>query len=70
MGFSGTSIGFWDKRGYLGQKYGEWLSIPIIYLLIVKALIKFFTFVGLPKSLQSDQGSNFIPVYSNRLCMN
>ena len=27
---------------------------------IVKALIKFFTFVGLPKSVQSDQGSNFI----------
>ena len=26
---------------------------------IVKALIKFFTFVGLPKSVQSDQGSNF-----------
>ena len=27
---------------------------------IVKALIKFLTFVGLPKSVQSDQGSNFI----------
>ena len=27
---------------------------------IVKALIKFFTFVGLPKSIQSDQGSNFM----------
>ena len=27
---------------------------------IVKALIKFFTFVGLPKSDQSDQGSNFM----------
>ena len=27
---------------------------------IVKALIKFFTLVGLPKSLQSDQGSNFM----------
>ena len=26
---------------------------------IVKALTKFFTFVGLPKSIQSDQGSNF-----------
>ena len=26
---------------------------------IVKALIKFFTLVGLPKSIQSDQGSNF-----------
>ena len=25
---------------------------------IVRALIKFFTFVGLPKSVQSDQGSN------------
>ena len=27
---------------------------------IVKALIKFFTFVGLPKLVQSDQGSNFM----------
>ena len=27
---------------------------------IVKVLIKFFTFVGLPKSVQSDQGSNFM----------
>ena len=27
---------------------------------IVKALIKFFTFVGLPKSVQSDQGSSFM----------
>ena len=27
---------------------------------IVKALIKFFTFVGLPKSVQSDRGSNFM----------
>ena len=27
---------------------------------IVKSLIKFFTLVGLPKSLQSDQGSNFM----------
>jgi len=27
---------------------------------IVKALRKFFTFVGLPQSIQSDQGSNFM----------
>ena len=27
---------------------------------IVKALEKFFTLVGLPKSVQSDQGSNFM----------
>ena len=27
---------------------------------IVKALIKLFIFVGLPKSVQSDQGSNFM----------
>ena len=27
---------------------------------ILKALIKFFTFVGLPKFIQSDQGSNFM----------
>ena len=28
--------------------------------IIVKALVKFFTFVGLPKTVQSDQGSNFM----------
>ena len=27
---------------------------------IVKALIKFFTMVGLPRSIQSDQGTNFM----------
>ena len=27
---------------------------------IVKALVKFFTFVGIPRSVQSDQGSNFM----------
>ena len=27
---------------------------------IVEALLKFFTFVGLPRSIQSDQGSNFM----------
>ena len=27
---------------------------------IVRAIVKFFTFVGLPKSAQSDQGSNFM----------
>ena len=27
---------------------------------IVRALVKFFTFIGLPKSVQSDQGSNFM----------
>ena len=27
---------------------------------IVKSLSKFFTFVGLPKSIQSDEGSNFM----------
>ena len=27
---------------------------------IVKALVKFFTFVGLPKSVQSEQGSNYV----------
>ena len=31
---------------------------------IIEALIKFFTLVGLPKTLQSDQGSNFMsPVF-------
>ena len=28
--------------------------------IIIKALVKFFTFVGLPKVVQSDQGSNFM----------
>ena len=27
---------------------------------IVRALVKFFSFVGLPKPVQSDQGSNFM----------
>ena len=27
---------------------------------IVKAIVKFFTFIGFPKSVQSDQGSNFM----------
>ena len=27
---------------------------------IIKALVKFFTFVGLPKHIQSNQGSNFM----------
>ena len=27
---------------------------------VVKALVKFFTLVGLPKAIQSDQGSNFM----------
>ena len=38
-------------------------SIPLQNIMakaIVKALIKFFTLVGLPKSIQSDQGSNFM----------
>jgi transposase InsO family protein len=29
---------------------------------IVKALTKFFSFVGVPKAIQSDQGSNFMSV--------
>ena len=38
-------------------------AIPLRYIstkTIVKALIKFFTLVGLHKSIQSDQGSNFM----------
>ena len=27
-------MGFWDKRGYLGQRYGDWLGTRIIYLLL------------------------------------
>ena len=34
---------------------------------IVKALIKFFTFVGLPRSVQSDQGSNFMSGISKQV---
>ena len=29
---------------------------------IVKALVKFFTFLGLPRSVQSDEGSNFMSI--------
>ena len=36
---------------------------------IVKALIKLFTMVGLPRSIQSDQGTNLCLVYFNRLCI-
>ena len=35
---------------------------------IVKALIKFFTVVGLPKSIQSDQGSNFMSGIFQVMC--
>ena len=38
-------------------------AIPLMNIktkTIVRALLKFFTFVGLPKSVQSDQGSNFM----------
>ena len=34
---------------------------------IVKALVKFFTFVGLPRSVQSDQGSNFMSGISQQV---
>ena len=36
---------------------------------IVKALTKFFTLVGLPKSIQSDQGSNFMSgIFKEVIC--
>jgi len=36
---------------------------------IVKALLKFFTFVGLPRSIQSDQGSNFMSgIFQQVMC--
>jgi hypothetical protein len=36
---------------------------------IVKALTKFFTLVGLPKSIQSDQGSNFMSgIFQQMMC--
>ena len=35
----------------------------------MKALIKFFTLVGLPKSIQSDQGSNFMSgIFQEVMC--
>ena len=37
---------------------------------IVKALVKFFTFVGLPRSVQSDQGSKFMSGIFSKSCMN
>ena len=37
---------------------------------IVKALVKCFTFVGLPRSVQSDQGSNFMSGIFSKSCMN
>ena len=37
---------------------------------IVKALVKFFTMVGLPKSVHSDQGSNFMSGHFKRSCSN
>ena len=37
---------------------------------IVTALVKFFTFVGLPRTVQSDQGSNFMSEFFNKSCMN
>ena len=37
---------------------------------IVKALIKFFTFIGLPRHLQSDQGLNFMSGIFNKSCTN
>ena len=38
---------------------GPWVLKDIKAPKIVAALIKFFTLVGLPKAIQSDQGSNF-----------
>ena len=37
---------------------------------IVKALTKFFSLFGLPKSIQSDQGSNFMSGVFQQLFMN
>ena len=37
---------------------------------IVKALVKFFTFVGLPRAVQSDQGSNFMSGIFQQVIMN
>ena len=42
-------------------RFPEAISLrPIKTKTIVKALVKFFTLLGLPKSVQSDQGSNFM----------
>ena len=34
---------------------------------VTKALVKFFTTVGLPKTVQSDQGSNFMSKVFNQV---
>ena len=42
-------------------------AIPLINIktkTIVKAILTFFTFIGLPRYVQSDQGSNFMSVFS------
>lgn len=40
-------------------KFLEAISLRLKAPTIVKALTKYFTLVGLPKPIQSDQGSNF-----------
>lgn len=45
-------------------------AIPLLDIqahTIIKAVIKFFTFVGFPKHVQSDQGSNFVTVFQQVL---
>ena len=55
---------------YLSTRFPE--AIPLRNIKapnIAKALIKFFTFVGLPYSVQSDQGSNFMSgVFQQVMC--
>ena len=51
----------WGEREVYSTRFPEAISLRNIKTKsIVKALINFFTFVGLPKSVQSDQGSNFM----------
>ena len=40
--------------------FSEAIPLRNIKTKIVKVLVKFFTFLGLPRSVQSDQGSNFM----------
>ena len=66
--FSALSPSLWETTGSLSPKTTNQPNFPeaipsgnIKRKIIMKALVKFFTFVCLFKSVQSDQGSNFMP---------
>ena len=62
---SKVPVCYFVKDGVLMRKWRppDVEAIPLTSIKgpnIVKALVMFFTFVGLPKVVQSDQGSNFM----------